>query len=172
MANSLTDFGREAFLAGSLSWNTGTVYMSFINNTSGTGVAGASAAVTGAGTGYKCTINTGTVASNLYLLGAGGNTGATAIGTVVYGSGSGLPTVGSGIAGATDTTCGSVPAGATASGYGTIGAIVLWTPATIAGIGSPIIAWIDTAASGLPIVPNGGNITVSWSRGTNLIFKL
>jgi hypothetical protein len=87
-------------------------------------------------------------------------------GVVVQGGTAGSPTIGSGIAGALDTTINAVPSG------GTIGAIVLWTPATIGGVGSPMVAWIDTAASGLPIVPNGGNVTVSWSRGTNLIFKL
>lgn len=35
-----------------------------------------------------------------------------------------------------------------------------------------LIAYIDTAASGLPVTPNGGDITVSWSDGTNKIFKL
>lgn len=36
---------------------------------------------------------------------------------------------------------------------------------------SPLIACIDTA-TGLPVTPNGGNISVSWSNGTNKIFKL
>ena len=34
-----------------------------------------------------------------------------------------------------------------------------------------LIAWIDTA-TGLPIVPNGGDITVRWANTTNKIFKL
>lgn len=40
------------------------------------------------------------------------------------------------------------------------------TPAT-----SPLIAYIDTA-TGLPITPNGGDITISWDSGANKIFKL
>lgn len=36
---------------------------------------------------------------------------------------------------------------------------------------SPLIAVIDSA-SGLPITPNGGNITIQWDSGTNKIFKL
>lgn len=36
---------------------------------------------------------------------------------------------------------------------------------------SPLIACIDTA-TGLPVTPNGGNITVQWSDLTNKIFKL
>jgi len=40
------------------------------------------------------------------------------------------------------------------------------TPAT-----SPLIAYIDTA-TGLPVTPNGGDITVTWDDGANKIFKL
>lgn len=36
---------------------------------------------------------------------------------------------------------------------------------------SLLIAYIDTA-TGLPVTPNGGNITVAWDNGTNKIFKL
>lgn len=37
---------------------------------------------------------------------------------------------------------------------------------------SQLIAYIDTAVSGLPVSPNGGDITVQWSDGPNKIFKL
>lgn len=36
---------------------------------------------------------------------------------------------------------------------------------------SRLIAYIDTA-TGLPVTPNGGNITVAWDNGANKIFKL
>jgi len=36
---------------------------------------------------------------------------------------------------------------------------------------SRLIAFIDTA-TGLPLTPNGGDITVSWDNGANKIFKL
>lgn len=36
---------------------------------------------------------------------------------------------------------------------------------------SRLIAYIDTAV-GLPITPNGGNITTAWDGGANKIFKL
>ena len=36
---------------------------------------------------------------------------------------------------------------------------------------SRLIAYIDTA-TGLPITPNGGNITIAWDNGANKIFKL
>lgn len=37
---------------------------------------------------------------------------------------------------------------------------------------SRLIAYIDTASSGLPVTPNGGDIVVVWDNGTNKIFKL
>lgn len=36
---------------------------------------------------------------------------------------------------------------------------------------SRLIAYIDTA-TGLPVTPNGGDITVAWDNGSNKIFKL
>lgn len=36
---------------------------------------------------------------------------------------------------------------------------------------SPLIAYIDTA-TGLPVTPNGGDITVTWDSGSNKIFRL
>lgn len=36
---------------------------------------------------------------------------------------------------------------------------------------SRLIAYIDTA-TGLPLTPNGGDVTVAWDNGTNKIFKL
>jgi len=37
---------------------------------------------------------------------------------------------------------------------------------------SNLIAYIDTASAGLPVTPNGGDITVTWDSGANKIFKL
>lgn len=36
---------------------------------------------------------------------------------------------------------------------------------------SDLVASIDTA-TGLPVTPNGGNITIAWDSGANKIFKL
>lgn len=36
---------------------------------------------------------------------------------------------------------------------------------------SQLIAYIDTA-TGLPVTPNGGDITIQWDSGANKIFKL
>jgi hypothetical protein len=52
-----------------------------------------------------------------------------------------------------------------------VDAIVLYKDTGTAGT-SRLIAYIDTAASGLPVVPNGGDITLQWDNGANRIFKL
>lgn len=36
---------------------------------------------------------------------------------------------------------------------------------------SDLVAYIDTA-TGLPVTPNGGDISISWDNGANKIFKL
>jgi hypothetical protein len=37
---------------------------------------------------------------------------------------------------------------------------------------SPLIAYIDSFSSGMPVTPNGGNITCQWDSGANKIFKI
>lgn len=37
---------------------------------------------------------------------------------------------------------------------------------------SPLIGYFDTAASGLPVTPNGGNISIAFDNGTNRIFRI
>lgn len=37
---------------------------------------------------------------------------------------------------------------------------------------SYLVAYIDTNVSGLPLTPNGGNITITWDNGANKIFSL
>lgn len=59
--------------------------------------------------------------------------------------------------------------------YPTVGgtsaeAIVIYADSGTAAT-SRLIAYIDTA-SGLPVTPNSGDITVTWSNGASKIFKL
>jgi len=77
----------------------------------------------------------------------------------------GTKTATSGIADAADTVFSAV------SGP-TVGALVLFrSTATANGSDWPLIAYIDTA-TGMPVGPNGGDITVQWDNTTNKIFKL
>ena len=50
------------------------------------------------------------------------------------------------------------------------GQLILWINTTTAAT-SPLIAYIDTA-TGLPVTPNGGDITIQWDSGANKIFAL
>lgn len=49
-------------------------------------------------------------------------------------------------------------------------ALVIYKDTGVAGT-SALIAYIDSA-TGLPVTPNGGDITVVWDSGANKIFKL
>jgi len=49
-------------------------------------------------------------------------------------------------------------------------ALVIWKDSGVAAT-SPLIAYLDTA-TGLPVTPNGTDITITWSSGANKIFKL
>ena len=54
----------------------------------------------------------------------------------------------------------------------TIGALIITTSTATANASDwPMIAYIDTA-TGMPVGPNGGDITVQWDNATNKIFKL
>lgn len=68
-----------------------------------------------------------------------------------------------GIADAADVTFTSV-SGAT------VEAVVIYKHTGVTTT-SRLIAYIDTG-TGLPVTPNGGNITIQWSNGANKIFKL
>lgn len=37
---------------------------------------------------------------------------------------------------------------------------------------SPLIAYIDTGVTNLPVTPNGGDISIAWDNGANKIFAL
>ena len=50
-------------------------------------------------------------------------------------------------------------------------ALVLYLDTAGADTTDPLIAYIDTA-TGLPVVPNGGDITITWSDLANKIFAL
>jgi hypothetical protein len=73
-------------------------------------------------------------------------------------------TVTSGVADAADVTF-------TAVTGASIEAVVLYKH-TGSDATARLIAYIDTASSGLPVTPNGGDIVVQWDSGANRIFKL
>lgn len=72
-------------------------------------------------------------------------------------------TVSNGVAGANNITFSAV-SGAT------VGALVIYYH-TGSDATARLIAMVDTA-TGLPLTPNGGDITIAWDTGVNRIFKL
>ncbi len=72
-------------------------------------------------------------------------------------------TVAAGVADANDITF-------TAVTGSTVEAIIIYKDTGVSGT-SRLIAYIDTG-TGLPVTPNGGDITVSFDNGANKIFKL
>ncbi len=76
-------------------------------------------------------------------------------------------TVTDGVFNAANAVFTSVPASAA-----TIEAIVIWMDTTTQGT-SPLLAYITAPdATGLPVTPNDGNITIAWDTGANKIFAL
>ena len=72
-------------------------------------------------------------------------------------------TVTAGVADAADVTLSTVTGDAADS-------IVIYQDSGVEST-SRLIAYID-AATGLPVTPNGGDITITWDSGANKIFKL
>lgn len=75
----------------------------------------------------------------------------------------GAKTVTSGVFDAADSTF-------TAVSGNSVEALVLYKDTGSAAT-SPLIAYFDTA-TGLPVTPNGGDITIAWDNGANRIFAL
>jgi hypothetical protein len=76
----------------------------------------------------------------------------------------GSKTSAAGVADAADVTFSAV-SGAT------VEAVVLYKHTGVEST-SNLIAYMDTGMTGLPVTPNGGDITVQWASTTNRIFKL
>lgn len=87
-------------------------------------------------------------------------TGAARVGTATVLA---SPTVVDGIADASDTTLTSVSGDPSE-------AILLYKHTGVEST-SRLIAYIDNY-TGLPVTPNGGNITIAWPNDANKIFKL
>lgn len=73
--------------------------------------------------------------------------------------------VAAGVFDAGDATFTAVAGGSTVVG------LVLYKDTGVAGT-SPLIAFVDSVASGLPVATNGGNIVIAWDNGANKILKI
>lgn len=87
----------------------------------------------------------------------------TVVGRVATSGNLASKTVTAGVADAADITWTAVSGDVSES-------IVIWKDSGVEAT-SRLIAYIDTA-TGLPVTPNGGNISCAWDNGANKIFKL
>lgn len=144
MANALYDKGRQGFLDGSIDWDTNTIKSFLLDAAS-----------------YTPNLATHQFLSDVPAAARKGNSGGT---TDADAPTLGTKTVTDGVADAADVVFATVPAGAALE-------YILLYASTGVEATSRLIALIDTA-TGLPVTPNGGNITVAWDSGANRIFKL
>lgn len=147
MANALYDKARESFLSQNpaLDWDTDTIKVFLLDSAS-----------------YTPNLATHQYLSDVPAAARKGNGGGQTRADAPTLAGK---TVAAGVADANDVTITTVPAGA-ALEY-----ILIFKDDGVADASSPVIALIDTA-TGLPITPNGGDITIQWDNGVNRIFKL
>lgn len=142
MANALYDKGREGFLAGEIDWDTATIKALLVDTGN-----------------YSVNTATHTFVSDI-----------PSAARVATSPALSSKTVAAGVADAADTTF-------TAVTGATVEAIVLFQSSAVGGgadvadTAQRLIAYIDTA-TGLPVTPNGGDITITWDNGANKIFKL
>jgi hypothetical protein len=143
MANALYSPGREGFLAGEIDWDTAVIKTVLVR-------------------GYTPNLTTHKFVSD--VTGAGG----TLVGTPAT---LGTKTIAAGVAGAANVTFTAVTAGAACPYILIYQASAVTGGADVAATLQRVIALIDTA-TGLPVTPNGGNITITWDTGANKIFRL
>jgi hypothetical protein len=142
MVSALWDPGREGFLDGTIDWDTAVIRAALVR-------------------GYTFSAAHRFVSD---VTGSGGTLVATA-GPLTS------KTVTNGVADAADVVFTSVPAGAA------IPAVIIYQAsantggADLAATAQRLIAYIDTA-TGLPVTPNGQNITIAFDSGVNRIFRL
>lgn len=146
MANVLYDKGREAFAGAQVDWDTDDIRAILVRTVAGGGAGGN--AVYSANTTTDQFLST--IPNNVYCR----------LSTVQL---SGLTLV-DGVCDAADAVWPSVPTGDAAQN------IIIYKHTGVEGT-SRLIARIDTA-TGLPVTPNGANVTSQWDNGANKIFKL
>ncbi|WP_116042225.1 hypothetical protein [Amycolatopsis palatopharyngis] len=142
MANALYDKARESFLAGDLDWNTHEFRVILVDT-------------------LDYAVN---LATDQFL------SAVPAAARVATSAALGSTTVTAGVADAADITFTAV------SGDPSEALVIYQHALTVGGAAlaetsARLVAYIDSA-TGLPVTPNGGDITVAWGGSPNFIFKL
>ena len=142
MSNALFDPGREGFLAGEIDWDTAVIKVALVRSYTFSAAHKFVSDVTGASGVLHVT--SGALASK---------------------------TVTNGVADAADVTYTAVSANASNHSLLVFQSSAVTGGADVAASAQRLIAWIDTGTN-LPVVPNGGDVTVAWDNGANKIFRL
>jgi len=142
VANALFDPGREGFLDGTIDYDTAVIKAALVR-------------------GYTFSAAHKFVSD---MTGAGGTIVATSPALA-------SKTVTSGVADAADTTWSAVPTGAAVAAIVVFQSSAVTGGADVAATAQRLIAYIDVG-TGLPVTPNGGDITAAFDNGGNRIFKL
>lgn len=142
MANALFDAGREGFLAGEIDWDTAVIKAVLVRS-------------------YTFS------AAHKFM------SDATTAGASIVATSAAMTskTVTGGVADAADVTFTAVTAGAAITSILVYQSSAVTGGADVAASAQRLIAYLDTA-TGLPVTPNGGDITIQWDNTTNRIFKL
>lgn len=146
MANAFYDKGREAFAGALIDWDTDDIRALLVRTVAGGGAGGN-------------TVYTANMATDQFLSIIPNNTYCR-LATVQLSS----PTLVDGVLDAADAVWATVAAGDAAQ------AIVIYKNTGVEGT-SRLICRIDTG-TGLPVTPNGANVTAQWDNGANKIAKL
>ena len=142
MANSLFDPGREGFLDGTIDWDTAVIKVALVR-------------------GYTFS------AAHKFVSDVTGAAGVLHVTSAALTA----KTVTSGVADAADVSFTAVAANASNHSILVFQSSAVTGGADVAATAQRLIAWIDTGTN-LPIVPNGGDVTIAWDSGANRIFKL
>lgn len=146
MASAFYDKGREGFAGALIDWDTDVIKAVLVRTVAGGGSGGNSVYSANMATDQFLSI----IPNNVYCR----------VSTTTLSS----PTLVDGVLDAADGVWSSVAAG------DAIQNIVIYKDTGVEGT-SRLICRIDTA-TGLPVTPNGANITAQWDNGANKIAKL
>ncbi len=143
-ANAVFDFGRQGFLDGDIDWSVAVIKMVLVDSAD-----------------YVVNLATHQFMSSVEAVVAAVEERSGAFTT---------KTSTAGVADADDVTF-TAAAGDPSEALIIYQSSAVTGGADVANTAQRLIAYIDTA-TGLPVILNGGNVTVTWDNGVNRIFKL
>jgi hypothetical protein len=148
MSNALYDPGREGFLDATIDWDTAVIKCALVRLT-----AAGAPAFTASHKFVSDLTATHTIASTSAALSG--------------------KTVTNGVADANDFAPAFAAVAANAQNHVLVlfQASAVTGGADVANTAQRLIAWIDTGTN-IPVVPNGGDVNITWDSGANKIFKL